>query len=591
MTGSRPLMLADVLAELPRQNLSPTVRRDMASAIRKVGVILGRDLAEIPADPARLNAKLQNILPAAHGISQQRWANVRSLVLKAIGLVRPVMPGRRVNPMLPAWKLLQDQMATQASRFRLGPLFRFLSEAEIGPATVTEADLLGYNKRLFAESLRSNPEETWDALLWEWNKAVREIEGFPQVELTRESRKERKTLDEDAFPASLWADRDAWLEQLKGSTLFGEGPAFSVSESTQKTRSYQIQYFASALVRAGLQPSDISSLSVLVDPKNFEKGMRLLFDERGRERKSYLSDIGGGLIAIARHWVLPKSDLPESERETILKRMREIVKRVGPERDGLTEKNHDRLMQFESEEAIGRFLNLPDELRAEIARGKLPENQKHAMADVALALEILFVAPIRINNLAGIRLDKNLIRQRDGFMLVFKENEVKNKERLSFKLPKETCDVIEWYLKVIRPERVRGETDALFIGEDGIRLKAKSTLATQISKKVKERTGLSFNVHLIRHVTSYLFLNQVPGAHHVLRLVLGHKTVETLARAYTGAESKSAHALFDGVIRDLRTRHAPVSKRGRPPKPIEQNLETYRSMPLPDHGRLKKRGR
>jgi integrase len=193
-----------------------------------------------------------------------------------------------------------------------------------------------------------------------------------------------------------------------------------------------------------------------------------------------------------------------------------------------------------------------------------------------------------MKNLSSIELDKHLIRHRDGYMLLFKRDEVKNKERLSYKLPPETCAAIDWYLKTIRSERVRGETNALFVGEDGVCLKAQSTLSQQIAKKVKEYSGLKFNAHLIRHVASFLFLNKVPGGHHVMRLVLGHKSVETLVRAYSGAESKSAHALYDGVIRDLRTRHAPTKKRGRPPKRSLSEKPDYSKMPLPDHGRLKK---
>jgi integrase len=210
------------------------------------------------------------------------------------------------------------------------------------------------------------------------------------------------------------------------------------------------------------------------------------------------------------------------------------------------------------------------------------------MADVALALEILFVAPVRMKNLSGIEIDKNLIRHRDGYTLLFKPGEVKNKERLQFKLPPQTCKVIDWYLTSIRSERVRGETNALFIGEDGISLKAQNSLAFQIAQKVKHYTGLTFNAHLIRHVTSFLFLNQFPGGHHVMRLVLGHKSVDTLARAYSGAEGKAAHTLYDGVIRDLRTRHAPEKKRGRPVKSPTPSKPDFSKLPLPDHGRLKK---
>jgi integrase len=560
----------------------------MTSGIRKVGTVLGRNLAEIPADPAKLGPRLQEVSYAAHGISKQTWANCRSLTLKAIGLVRPTMPSRRLNPMLPEWKALSDRIPTLQAKYRLGPMMRFLSEEGIGPESVTESDLLRYRDRLMAESFRGVPEEKWDAFLWDWNKCVREVEGFPQVELVRKSRRDQKSFGWDAFPVSLLEDMEGWTGRLGNDDLLGDGPLNPVTESTKKTRLYQIQYFASALVRAGVDPSTLKSLADLVLLKNFEAGMRFLFDEKDRKKSSHLAGIGGALMAIARHWVLPKSGLSDSEVAAILQRMRRINSTVSPETEGLTEKNLDRIMQFESEEAIGRFLNLPDELRAIIARGKVPLSQKHAMADVALALEILFAAPIRMKNLSSIELDKHLIRHRDGYMLLFKRDEVKNKERLSYKLPPETCAAIDWYLKTIRSERVRGETNALFVGEDGVCLKAQSTLSQQIAKKVKEYTGLKFNAHLIRHVASFLFLSKVPGGHHVMRLVLGHKSVETLVRAYSGAESKSAHALYDGVIRDLRTRHAPTKKRGRPPKPSLSEKPDYSKMPLPDHGRLKK---
>ena len=100
MTASRSNTLADVLAAVSVMDLPGTAVRDMTSALRKVGTVLGRSLAEIPADPAKLGPRLQEVSYAAHGISKQTWANCRSLTLKAIGLVKPVMPSRRLNPML-----------------------------------------------------------------------------------------------------------------------------------------------------------------------------------------------------------------------------------------------------------------------------------------------------------------------------------------------------------------------------------------------------------------------------------------------------------------------------------------------------------
>ena len=103
MTASRSNTLADVLAAVSVMDLPGTAVRDTTSALRRVGNVLGRSLAEIPADPAKLGPRLQEVSYAAHGISKQTWANCRSLTLKAIGLVKPVMPSRRLNPMSPAW--------------------------------------------------------------------------------------------------------------------------------------------------------------------------------------------------------------------------------------------------------------------------------------------------------------------------------------------------------------------------------------------------------------------------------------------------------------------------------------------------------
>ena len=593
MNFSRQITLADVMKAVDPMDLPGTTRRDVLSAIRKVGEVLNRNPAEIPADPSRLNARLQEISPAAIGLSQQRWSNVRSLVLKGIGLVRPVMAGRRITKLMPEWAALRNQVTKEAGRIRLGTLMRFLSEEGIGPDQVTDADLIRYRDRLFSESLRRGVKKTWDHIIWEWNRAVREIDGFPQITIDRPSGKDRKTLSPDVFPVSLWSDSEVWLDRLQGKDILADGPVRAVSDSTRKTREYQLLYFASALVEAGLDPNSLTSLDVLVSPENFEKGMRLLFDRKERQKTSHLGDIGGGLISLARHYVLPRNGTPETDRDTILARMRLIVSRVSQVAEGLTDKNLDRLMQFESPEAVGRFLNLPAELKREVESGKLPINQANATADVALALEIAIMAPVRNSNLSQIKLDKNLIRYREGYMLTFQEEEVKNKQRLQFILPPETCAMIDWYLKTIRANRLKGETDALFLGEDGLKPIAKNTLSTQISKKVFQKTGLKFNVHLIRHATSLMYLNQVPGGHHVLRMVLGHKSIDTTLRSYSGAEAKSAVAHFDKVITGLRDAHQTQHNRlrGRPKTSQPQDPAKLAQAVLPDSGKLPKRGR
>jgi site-specific recombinase XerD len=185
------------------------------------------------------------------------------------------------------------------------------------------------------------------------------------------------------------------------------------------------------------------------------------------------------------------------------------------------------------------------------------------LADVALAVELLTVTAIRIGNIHSIELDKHLRKYRNRYVLYFTEAEVKNRQRLQFSLPDETCKLIDWYLKDVRPLRLKGVSDALFIGEDGISPKAKNTLSLQIKETIWDFTGLTVNPHLFRHVMAYAYLNENPGAYQVLRLIFGHKSVDTTVNSYSGAETKSAQAHFDRMVQTLREKNYASSPKRR----------------------------
>src|SRR5262245_48139100 len=103
--------LAEVLvAVATAPGLTKVERQDMASALRTAARALDRQLEQIPADPQLLARRLAEVSPVARRISRGRWANVRSLILKALTLTRPMLPGRYRDPLLPAWKELADRL-------------------------------------------------------------------------------------------------------------------------------------------------------------------------------------------------------------------------------------------------------------------------------------------------------------------------------------------------------------------------------------------------------------------------------------------------------------------------------------------------
>ena len=204
---------------------------------------------------------------------------------------------------------------------------------------------------------------------------------------------------------------------------------------------------------------------------------------------------------------------------------------------------------------------LPLRLKDEALSGRHPKAQSLVLADAAIAVELLLMTTVRIGNLQSTRLEVNLRKYRDRYVLTYQEEEVKNSSHLEFHLPEESGKLLDWYLKDMRPQRLQGISDALFIGEDGVSAKAQNTLATQITQTVKEYTGLTVNPHLFRHAMALIYLSANPGAYQVMRLMLGHKSIETTTQSYTGAENKTAQAHFDKVILDLRKAYL-----SKPPK-------------------------
>src|SRR5450759_919868 len=104
LAPARPKTLADVAANLPRCMSSPRKLAEAISALRMVGRVRGRPLADIPAHPTELRVLLAGAAPALAGIKMARWNRMRSLVMGALASVGiEVMPGRSTDGLSPAW--------------------------------------------------------------------------------------------------------------------------------------------------------------------------------------------------------------------------------------------------------------------------------------------------------------------------------------------------------------------------------------------------------------------------------------------------------------------------------------------------------
>ena len=544
MTAAEPsrTTLADLIPLIEKANLSHIQKRDQISAIRTLARLLDARVDEIDADPARLRRRLETIAPEAVGLSRGRWNNIRSLIGKALALARPILPGRETARLLPEWEALFASLTRNRATGLLA-MARYLSVRNVRPDDATLANLAGYHEAILGDQLRAKPEETWDTIVWTWNACRREIPGWPDIEIPRESRREVYVLPWSDFLPSLKADVDAFLLRLSGADLSEDGPARPARPATLKTREKQLRLAASALVRKGIDPESIRSLTDIVTLERFKLVLQFLLDRHDGQTSPQVAQIAGFLKGVARHWA--KAD------DLTLLPMQNVVSRLSTGRRGLTAKNRERLRPFDDPQAVALFLGLPQHIRSEIDKDSRSPKRKAITAQVAAAIAILHTVPLRIGNLAKIDILKNLIARGKRVYLVISEGDTKNGEPVDFELPMEVVEILGWYIREYRPHLVHAPTQALFPGA-GSGPKSAQGFGAQIKATSFQFTGLKLNPHLFRHAGAKIFLDQRPGQYEVVRQVLGHRSIETTTSFYAGAETRSAGHHYASVINKLR---------------------------------------
>jgi integrase len=406
---------------------------------------------------------------------------------------------------------------------------------------VQVADLERFQAALTGEALLAKPDATLRDAVQAWNRCVKNVPGWPQLRIERQSRKEVYSLPWSAFPESLKTDVDGWLRRLSCDVLDDEGPVRAVKPSTLATREYQLRTFASVLVRQGVDAGALTSLSACLTPEHYKLGLKFFLDRHAGKSSSAVHSLAGMLTSVARHWL--KLGQPE------LDVMKLITKRVAVSPQGMTQKNRDRLRPLLDRHTAERLLQLPKLLMDQLARGKVSNSRRKVVAQMAVAIEILLMAPIRIGNLSMLHLDRNLVRVGKHYHLVIDGSEVKNGRDLEFELPEESCRLIDLYLT----EHREADPDNRYLfpgrttGPKGI-----GGLRQQIERAVKDYTGLEVNPHLFRHIAAAIYLDANPNGYEVVRRLLGHKSIDTTTAFYIGLRGLSAGRHYAKTIVSMR---------------------------------------
>lgn len=526
-------------------------RRHWATSLRQVGKVLDRPLQLIPARYSAVRADFRNLHHVPAGMSEKTLQNHKSNAKSALlWLAKEKGLPEHGAPLAPAWAALQSQVKDQLIRMRLSPLLRFASANGIGPDEVDEAvmDRFMQYRRLAGKDDRSTVRRL---IARAWNTAAETVDTWPKMNLAVPLPKQKVEVPWETFPAGLRADVEAYLKTLMRVRKDRAGRRVPAARlATIITRRRELQAAARMAVKAGMPVQELTSLSALLKPDIAERVLDAYWEKNGEQPKLFTVDLASRFILIA----MQTGCLTAAECEG-LRAIQGRFPQARKDLDGMTDKNTAFLRHVLTDGVWGRVVKLPYAMMDEAKR---PQNRSKTMAavmaQIAVAIAIETIAPVRLANLASIRVGVNLIKPggpSSNYWLVFPDYDVKNRVKLNYPLTNEVTNLIDDYVQNFWLALQRGrQEDFLF---PGMRKGAKEKISFggQISRAVQKWTGLRMTTHQFRHAAGAIILKRRPGEYELVRQLLGHKNIQTTMKAYIGLDSIHASEVFTGIISDM----------------------------------------
>jgi integrase len=528
--------LANLIARHEQDaSLTPKRQRDLKSAVLRMSEITGVDPRITPASLRYMRPRINAVRPAKYNLTPKTWSNLRSNFRAAVVQAAPRQPRRPDTE----WARLHTALPTKRMKNGLSRMIGFCEANSIPSSAVSDAVSDRFRTHLEVDTTVPSPHDCHRLACRLWNQAVETVPGWPLIRLcVPDHRRPRQSLPISSFPVSLQEELARYLDWLGKGDLFSEEAAQKrMAASTVRQRRAELGLALSALVASGRDPASVTSLACLVEPGAFTTILRDYLKD-GKPRP-FAHNIAQTLTALAKRWV--KLD------PATLDKLKELQGRLGPQRKRLTEKNRTLLRTLDDPGVRARLLFLPDRL-ANWAERRTPVQGAVAIR-TAVAIGILQSAPLRIANLAGLRLDRHLVRPggpRSLWQIDIPAHEVKNDQPLVHELPRRVTTLVDRYIRRFRPALAAAGNPYLFPvasthqGSHG--------LSQQIRGALADWVGIDMTPHQFRHFAGRVMQQHSPGAFAAIAQLLGHKDVRTTIAYYAELDTLSAGRQFDAFL-------------------------------------------
>jgi integrase len=527
-------------------DLSEQVRRHWICSLRQVAKALDMPLELVPARWSAIRTRVGQLHHAPLGLIAKTLANHRSNTKAALlWLHKERHVPAHGAPLSAEWGRLKARLDREV-RWRLSPLMRYCSGRGIAPEQVNEEVIDGYMEYRGRSTARRSDDAARRVLARLWNLQVGRVAGWPARRLLEPPVKIAEGPAWEDFPEGLRQDIEQYLKGLTRIRRSKAGQRLRPCQpSTIMTRRRELAAAARMAVKIGVPIETLISLGVLLDPDVVEKVLDAYWKQNGETPKGFTIDLACHLVSIARQ--IRCLDEHGYER---LDEMRASLESY--RQKGLTDKNLALVRKVLTEGVWSRIVKLPWELMA-IARSQSYGAPVRAAvtAQLAVAIAIETFAPVRLGNLAAIRLEHNLIKPggpNSKYWLVFPDYDVKNRVKLEYPLNGELSKLLDEYVHDFRPSLVRGSNEPWFFPGQKGGAKNAISFSTQIVKKIHKATGIRITVHQFRHAAGALILKHDPGNYEFVRRLLGHRSIQTTIDFYCGLENIQASERFGDIV-------------------------------------------
>ena len=454
-----PQTLADLVQFIrATHGLSPTRSRDLISSIIRLASWIGAPPDSLPADGRRLRHRLAQLHHAQICVSEKTLANAKANLRAGLALASGIFPGaRQAGSLSPIWQRLRDMLPPNTKYvYHLSRLITWCSKLAITTDDVDDVVLGRFLAEELKSSARKRPERAWrNACLW-WGKAQVEFADWPQTPLTVPSLRPQTEapLTHQPLTSSFLVDLGAFERATRDWDGFAAMPPNddAWSETTIVKAIGQLRSAAAILERRGRPITSLADLTVWPAVKAVSDH----FTRRDKPANVTAFQSVNTLLFAARYWVSGCADITRIAAE--LRRVRRLI----PE--GMGPRSEERLSHLLDPHNQLLLLTLPEQLLG--AAENRSDLRKCDALDlmVAAMVTILFTAPMRLNNLVNLDLERDIQVQSDGNILITVVGKGNNK--LNYPVPPDTWSVVAVYLRLGRPLLMDPTSSALFPTDD-----------------------------------------------------------------------------------------------------------------------------